>query len=148
MKVFARFRAAPFVSRTGLGGFHAFLRHSVHNAVLDALRAADAAYQGTHRAVEWWDEVQQSIDSLADRFDTAWAQDMARIREAVCRVQKRVGALRWEAFRLTAIERLSGAAVADRLGMKVATVFKAKSKVQRMLREEIGRLEGPDPEDR
>jgi hypothetical protein len=28
--------------------------------------------------------------------------------------------------------------------MKVATVFKAKSKVQRMLREEIGRLEGSE----
>jgi RNA polymerase sigma-70 factor (ECF subfamily) len=35
--------------------------------------------------------------------------------------------------------------VADQLGMKVATVFKAKSKVQRMLREEICRLEGTDP---
>ena len=42
---------------------------------------------------------------------------------------------------------MSGAAVAERLGMKVATVFKAKSKVQRMLREEIGRLEGTGHED-
>ena len=38
-------------------------------------------------------------------------------------------------------------AVAERLGMKVATVFKAKSKVQRMLREEIGRVEGTGHED-
>ena len=41
---------------------------------------------------------------------------------------------------------MAGTAVADKLGIKVATVFKAKSKVQRMLREEIGRLEGSDPE--
>jgi DNA-directed RNA polymerase specialized sigma24 family protein len=140
MKVFARFRAAPFVSRTGLGGFHAFLRHSVHNAVLDALRAADAAYQGTHRAVEWWDEVQQSIDSLADRFGTAWAQDMARIREAVCRVQKRVGALRWEAFRLTVVEECKGAEVAARLGLTPSQVYNARHDITAYLREELTAL--------
>ena len=47
----------------------------------------------------------------------------------------------WEAFRLTTQEGLSGAEVATRLGMQVATVFVAKSKVQKMLQEEIGKLE-------
>jgi RNA polymerase sigma-70 factor (ECF subfamily) len=46
----------------------------------------------------------------------------------------------WEAFRLTTAEALSGAAAAERLGLKVATVFKAKSKVQQMLREEVEKL--------
>jgi RNA polymerase sigma-70 factor (ECF subfamily) len=45
---------------------------------------------------------------------------------------------------LTAFEGMHGTAVADRLHIKVATVFKAKSKVQRMLQEEVRRLEGPD----
>jgi RNA polymerase sigma-70 factor (ECF subfamily) len=40
-----------------------------------------------------------------------------------------------------AIDGLSAVEVAQRLGMKVATVFVARSRVQRMLREEIARLE-------
>jgi RNA polymerase sigma-70 factor (ECF subfamily) len=53
----------------------------------------------------------------------------------------------WEAFRLTALEGLSGAEVGARLGMLVATVYTAKSKVQKVVREEARRLEGlPDEE--
>jgi hypothetical protein len=47
----------------------------------------------------------------------------------------------WDAFHLLAIEGRSGAEVARHLEMKVATVFVARSKVQRMLREEVMRLE-------
>jgi RNA polymerase sigma-70 factor (ECF subfamily) len=50
-------------------------------------------------------------------------------------------AQKWEAFRLTALESMSGADAALTLGMKVATVFTAKSKVQKLVREEIQRLE-------
>ena len=39
----------------------------------------------------------------------------------------------------------SGAEAAAALGMKVATVFVARSKVQKMLQEEVRKLEGPDP---
>jgi RNA polymerase sigma-70 factor (ECF subfamily) len=59
------------------------------------------------------------------------------------RVQGRVEPHTWEAFRLTALEGLSGAEAAGRLRLKVATVYKAKSKVQQMLQEEVARLEGP-----
>ena len=51
----------------------------------------------------------------------------------------------WDAFRLTALEGLSGAEAGKQLDMKVATVFVAKSKVQRMLQEEMQRLEGAGP---
>jgi RNA polymerase sigma-70 factor (ECF subfamily) len=44
---------------------------------------------------------------------------------------------------MPAVEGLSGAEVAWRLGLEVATVFKAKSKVQKMLPEEVARLERP-----
>jgi RNA polymerase sigma-70 factor (ECF subfamily) len=47
----------------------------------------------------------------------------------------------WEAFRLTAEQELSGAEVARRLDMKVGTVFVARSKVQKMIRDEFLRLE-------
>jgi RNA polymerase sigma-70 factor (ECF subfamily) len=56
------------------------------------------------------------------------------------KVRQRVAPKTWEAFRLTAIEELSGAEVADRLDMKVGSVFVARSKVQRMIQEEFKKL--------
>jgi RNA polymerase sigma-70 factor (ECF subfamily) len=44
-------------------------------------------------------------------------------------------------FRLTAVEGLSGAEVARRVGMKVAVVFTVRSKVQRMVQDEVRKLE-------
>ena len=76
------------------------------------------------------------MELLNDQFDHEL------LDEAIVRVRLRVEPHTWEAFRLTALDGMAGTAVADQLGMKVATVFKAKSKVQRMLREEIRRLEG------
>jgi RNA polymerase sigma-70 factor (ECF subfamily) len=86
----------------------------------------------------------EARDDLIGRLDEQFDRELLEL--ACIRVRLRVEPHTWEAFRLTAIERLAGAAVADKLGIKVATVFKAKSKVQKMLREEIGRLEGSGPE--
>src|SRR5262249_61170798 len=74
--------------------------------------------------------------------------DQELLEEATARVQLRVAPHTWEAFRLVAVERRSGAEAATKLGMKVAAVFVAKSRVQKMLREEVRRLEGAGPEDR
>jgi RNA polymerase sigma-70 factor (ECF subfamily) len=63
------------------------------------------------------------------------------LAEAQTRVQQRVESHTWEAFQLTALEGRSGAEAAARLGLKVATVYKAKSKVQQMLHEEVSRLD-------
>jgi RNA polymerase sigma-70 factor (ECF subfamily) len=76
------------------------------------------------------DELQEQ---LADAFDREL------LEAAMERVKARVEERTWEAFRLTAIEGLSGAEAAAQVGMAVATAFKAKSKVQQMIREEISR---------
>ncbi len=78
------------------------------------------------------------VERLQDEFD----QEL--LGEAMARVRLRVQPHTWEAFRLTAQEGLSGAEAAERLGIKVATVFVARNKVQNMLRDEIRRLEGPE----
>jgi len=67
--------------------------------------------------------------------------DCELLEEATARVRLRVQPHTWEAFRLLAYEGLTGAEVATRLNMKVGAVFVARSKVQRMLREELSRLE-------
>jgi RNA polymerase sigma-70 factor (ECF subfamily) len=47
----------------------------------------------------------------------------------------------WEAFRLLAIEGKSGAEVAKTLNIRVATAYVARSKVQRMIKEQMAALE-------
>lgn len=78
-------------------------------------------------------------DDLLLRLDEQFDQEL--LAEARARVQQRVEPHTWEAFQLTAVEGLPGAEAAQKMGLKVATVFKAKNKVQKMLQEEVARLE-------
>ena len=71
----------------------------------------------------------------------AAAGDEELLKEAALRVRIRVEPRTWDAFRLLALEGRSGAEAAKMLGMKVGTLFVARSKAQRMLREELARLE-------
>ena len=73
------------------------------------------------------------------------AFDLEVLQLATNRVRAHVEVRTWEAFRLTAIDGLSGADAATQLGMAVAAVFKAKSNVQKRLRAEVARLEGVRP---
>jgi len=82
-------------------------------------------------------------DDLVTRIEEAY--DLELLDKAQERVQLRVQALTWEAFRLTAVEGLSGAEAAARLNMKEVSVFKARSNVQKMLQEVIRQLEGSAP---
>ena len=53
------------------------------------------------------------------------------------RIKNRVKNSTWDAFRLTALEGLSGVNAAGQLGIPVASVFVAKHRVQKMLQEEV-----------
>ena len=53
-----------------------------------------------------------------------------------------VADLHWEVFRLTALNGLAGVDVAAQLGIPVGTLYVAKSRVQKLVRSELDRLEG------
>jgi RNA polymerase sigma-70 factor (ECF subfamily) len=57
-------------------------------------------------------------------------------------VRRRVGERTWQAWEGMAVEGLAGADVAQRTGLKADQVYVAKRRVQKLLREEIRRLEG------
>ncbi len=78
-------------------------------------------------------------DDLADRLQEAFDQEL--LEQAMERVKARVEAHTWEAFRLTALEGRSGAEAAARLGMKVASLYASRSKVQKMLQDEVKQLQ-------
>jgi RNA polymerase sigma-70 factor (ECF subfamily) len=81
----------------------------------------------------------EASDDLLRHLEEEFEREL--LAEASARVRLRVEPHTWEAFRLTALEGLSGAEAAERTGMKVATVFVARSKVQKMLQQEVKNLE-------
>lgn len=74
---------------------------------------------------------------LADVFD------LELLEEATSRVKARVEEKTWEAFRRTAMLEETAAVVSAALNMPIASVFKAKSNIQKLLQEEIANLERP-----
>ena len=79
-------------------------------------------------------------DDLVEQLDAEFRREV--LDRAMERVRHRVSERTWDAFRLTALEGLSGSAAAGRLEMKVARVYGARSEVKEMIREEVRKLEG------
>jgi RNA polymerase sigma factor (sigma-70 family) len=80
-------------------------------------------------------------DDLGRRLEVEF--DLELLEEAERRVRRRVAPHTWEAYRLTALDGLSGAEAAARLGMKVAAVFISRSHVTKQLQREVKALEDP-----
>ena len=121
--------------------FRGWLRTLTHHAWSDFLEDRKRPGAGSGDG-----EVRRALEQVEARDDLArWLDEeftRALFEEASARVRLRVRPHTWEAFRLTAVEGKSGAEVAALLGMEVATVFVARSKVQKMLQDEARRLDG------
>jgi RNA polymerase sigma-70 factor (ECF subfamily) len=123
--------------------FRGWLKTITYHALSDYVQARRRPGQGGGG-----DEVAQVLESLEARDDLVRQLgeefDRELLEEAMRRVERQVAPHHWQAFRLTALENLSGAEAAQRLGMKVATLFTTKSKVQKLIQEEVRRLEGDE----
>jgi len=87
-------------------------------------------------------ELLQSVEAREDlvaKLEEAF--DYELLEAAKVQVRLRVAPHTWEAFRLVAVEGLPAAEVAAKVQMQVAMVYVAKSKIQKMLQEEIQKLE-------
>lgn len=76
------------------------------------------------------------VKKLEDEFDCE-LRDLAMLR-----VAQRVESHTWRAFQMLVIEQRTSTETAESLGIPVALVYVAKSRVLKMLQEEIQRLEG------
>jgi RNA polymerase sigma-70 factor (ECF subfamily) len=120
--------------------FRGWLRTVTQNALSDFLAerqrpgrgSGDSGVLGVLETVEARTDLESQLSAAFDR---------ELLEEAMARVQARVTENRWLAFRLTAVEGLSGADVAARLGMKVASVYTAKNQVHKMVQDEARKLE-------
>jgi RNA polymerase sigma-70 factor (ECF subfamily) len=123
------------------GSFRGWLKTVTHHAWQDFLESRRRAGLGSgdSQVAELLQGI-EARDDLVKRLEEEFDQEL--LERAMARVQLRMAPRTWEAFRLTALEGLSGAEAGTRLQMKVATVFVAKSEVRQMLQEEIRKLEG------
>jgi RNA polymerase sigma factor (sigma-70 family) len=115
--------------------FRAWLKTVTQHVWLDfvAARRRDPV-----RTSERIDTITDSADAQSDlerQLEDAFEHELLEV--AMHRIKERAKPAYWEAFHLTAIEGLSGAEVANKLGIPVGTVFVAKHRVQKMLQEEV-----------
>ncbi len=124
--------------------FRSLLKTIAHNAWKDFVSSRQRDVPGTgDSAMLAVLHTVEARDDLAARIESAFDQELLALAQE--RVRQRVEPRTWEAFRLTAVEGKSGAEAAAELGMRRGAVFQAKSKVQKMLTEEIDRLESEAP---
>jgi RNA polymerase sigma-70 factor (ECF subfamily) len=120
--------------------FRAWLKTVTRNAWNDYWDGRKAVAQGGSQAVQILATVEARED-LVERLNEEFDREV--LEEASSRVRLRVTPRTWEAFERTALQGQSGAEAGAALDMKVAAVFVARSKVQKMLQAEIHKLEDP-----
>ncbi len=126
----AQFRYDP--SRCFRAWLKTITQHAWSDTIADRYRGSDS------RIIQRLESLEARAD-LRRRFEETFDRELMEI--AIEKVQRRVTAPTWEAFRLTALEGLSGAEASKRLTSSVASVFVSKHRVQKLLKEEIRRLE-------
>jgi RNA polymerase sigma-70 factor (ECF subfamily) len=125
--------------------FRHYLKRIVTTALADwHADAPDTALQSDSEAVAAVVSSVPAREELIARIEQAY--DGERLRIVMAEVEGRVQPHTWEAFRLLALEHLSGRAVADRLGIEINTAYRARSKVLRMIRAALAQIDdGVDP---
>jgi RNA polymerase sigma-70 factor (ECF subfamily) len=121
--------------------FRAWLKTVTHHTWRD-LAASRRHMPVGGSTIDEWDQLLSlaARDDLNRRLEQQFDHEL--LDEAMVRVRLRVAPHNWEAFKLAALDREPPQEVARRLSMKVAHVYSARSSVQRLLREEIQKLEG------
>jgi RNA polymerase sigma-70 factor (ECF subfamily) len=122
------------------GSFRAWLKTVAYRCWTRAVdeRARAVAARGGSSALEALTSTVARED-LADRFEAEGRQEL--LERAMERVRRRVATTTLEAFRLTAFEGLSGEETAGRLGLQPGAVYMARLRVQKLLLEEMRRLD-------
>lgn len=134
LKAMQRFRYDPSHK------FRAWLKTITRHALQDLVRGRRRMIEGGDNATDDPLLLLVARDDLVKQMEAEYEQELMEC--ALVRVRPRVQVLTWEAFRLTALEELSGVEAAAQLGMKVTSVYKAKSNVLKLLEAEVQYLEG------
>jgi RNA polymerase sigma-70 factor (ECF subfamily) len=137
MRLAQKLRAFTYEPSRSFRGWLKTLAHHAWRNFVDSPRRARAAAGGN----QVWELLAtlEAREDLIQNLQEAFDYDV--LEAAKVQVRLRVAPHTWEAFRLATLERRPVAEVAATVHMQVAMVYVAKSKVQKMLQEEIQRLE-------
>ncbi len=126
--------------------FRGWLRRVAENAIADFFRTRRRApvTDGVTSSLVSLDSVEAQQD-LQERLNSGF--DLELLDLAKARVRSRTDENRWLAWELTAVEQISGEEVSERLQMKLPTVYSNRSKIQKMISDEVKLLDGLSPVD-
>lgn len=137
MKLTQKLRAFAYDPTRSFRGWLKTIAHHAWRDFEDGRRHARSAAGGSQ--VQEMMLTLEARDDLVQKLEEAF--DLELLEAAKVRVRLRVAPHTWEAFRLVAIEGMPVTEVAEKVHMQTAMVYVAKSKVQKMLQEEIGKLD-------
>ena len=137
VKLARKLRAFAYDPSRSFRGWLKTLAHHAWRDFVDSPRRARVAADDS-RSREQLGTLEARED-LIQKLEEAFDHEL--LEAAKVRARLRVAPHTWEAFRLVALEGLPVAEVAATVHMQVAMVYVAKSKVQKMLQEEIQKLE-------
>ncbi|MEM9586289.1 MAG: RNA polymerase sigma factor [Planctomycetota bacterium] len=123
--------------------FRGFLRTIARRAWCDLLsqRNRQAVATGETAVLELI-QSQGDGDEFAEQLEAEWRKEL--LEQAMQRVRQRVKPHTWQAFELLTRDGRSGAEVAATLDMKIGAVWVAKSKIKKMLQDEVAALEAAE----
>lgn len=84
-----------------------------------------------------------ALDELSQKIEAQYRDEL--LREAESRIRVRVKTETWDAWHQTAVEQKKVVDVAAAVRMTVAEVYVAKSRVNKMMRDEVQRMEAAEP---
>ncbi|MBN1912276.1 MAG: sigma-70 family RNA polymerase sigma factor [Pirellulales bacterium] len=125
--------------RNGQGSFTAWLATITRNKIRDHFRR-----QGRHPQAFGGTDARQQIEQMPEPIEPSEIAEAERSlpRRGLELVRAEFENRTWEAFWRTTVDGRPPSDVADELGMTLAAVYKAKSRVLRRLRRELGGLLG------
>jgi RNA polymerase sigma-70 factor (ECF subfamily) len=127
--------------------FRGWLKTLTNHAVQDFAAARKKAGVGSGDSRIW--ELLETAEARADlsqRLEKEY--DLELVEEAMRRTQQRVQPQTWEIFRLLTEDNLSAAETAARLQIPILKVYQVKSRLQKMLENELRKLDDAPREER
>jgi RNA polymerase sigma factor (sigma-70 family) len=123
--------------RRGIGSFRAWIKTISWRCWCDVLTRAERAKN--HRLWKTLRDSPAAFESLEADFEKLAMQELLHSSMAI--VKRSVEPKTWQAFHLTAMERIPAGEVAKSLGMQVDAVYAARCRVQRWITKEYKRLD-------
>lgn len=127
----------------GRGRFSTWLSTVTRNAIIDSLRAVKPDHSpGGTSVLRQLNRLPQSEEAAARELQREYRRQL--FRQAACEIQAEFEDATFQAFWLTAVELMPVGDAASEIGRTIGSVYAARSRVMRRLKEKVSELESRD----